>query len=391
VDKTGSVPPDESDLLAGATITHSSSNLAFFASGYWWGVHFIATIDIQANLNNEFLWLDNCTLECGEDDDWNFILQGGSWVRVDNCTFKSGGGSGDNLGGIMSDSGESGRVWFNGCTWDSTCGFKTEIIKSLTRPQHLYFTGCDFSAYGASAASCKVIGGTIEGVVTMSGCKLPEGTTLSMGDDVFTHGSVKLIGCGIDENTSQEQHWHKDLFGQVETYGGGISGKAVYRTNGFTPPHQTNPISLMMVEISSNTGLTSPFRIPIAIYNTATAATKTLAVEIILAHATTVDPLDYTQTWLEVAYYDGTGTLLSFETSQEPAIQATPTALAAGVGTGNWTLTDAAATRGSYKVELTTSGTIGQEGQMLVWLCIGDVGTNTEYFADPMATITTPV
>jgi hypothetical protein len=111
-------------------------------------------------------------------------------------------------------------------------------------------------------------------------------------------------------------------------------------------------------------------------------------VEIILAHATTVDPLDYTQTWLEVAYYDGTGTLLSFETSQEPPIQATPTALAAGVGTGNWTLTNAAATRGSYKVEHTTSGTVGQEGQMLAWLCIGDIGSNAEYFADPMATIT---
>jgi hypothetical protein len=309
VDTTGDpTSPNETDLLAGATIKHSSGNLILLASGKWWGVHFIATIDIQFSLTDELLWLENCTLECGQDDDWNFSLLGGAIARLDNCTFKSGGGVPDNLGGIMSDAGERGTVYFNGCTWDSTCGNKIEIIKQLGRPHTFYFTGCDFSAYGASAASCKVIGGNIEGNVIMSGCKLPEGTTLSMGDDVFQSGSVKLVGCGIDENTSQEQHWNKDLFGQVETYGGGISGKAVYRTGGFTPPHQTNPISLLMTEVT-NTALTTPHRIPIAIYNTATAATKTLAVEIILAHATTVDPLDYTQTWLEVAYYDGTGTL----------------------------------------------------------------------------------
>jgi hypothetical protein len=388
VDTTGDpTPPDETDLLAGATIKQSSGNLIVSSSGKWWGVHFIGTIDVTFNLADEFVWMENCTVECGQDDDWNFTISSNSRVRFDKCTFKSGGGAPDNLGGIMCDAGDAGDIYFYGCTWDSTCGNKIEIIKTLTRPTNMYFFGCDFSAYGASAASVKVIGGNIEGDILMSGCKLPEGTTLSMGDDVFHSSSVKLVGCGIDENTSQEQHWHKDLYGQVETYGGGISGKAVYRTGGFTPPHQTNPISLLMTEVS-NTALTTPHRIPIAIYNTATAATKTLAVEIILAHATTVDQLDYTQTWLEVAYYDGTGTLLSFETSQEPPIQATPTALAAGVGTGNWTLTNAAATRGSYKVEHTTSGTVGQEGQMLAWLCIGDIGSNTEYFADPMATIT---
>jgi hypothetical protein len=144
VDTTGDpTPPDETDLLAGATIKHSSGNLTLSAAGKWWGVHFIATIDIQCNVNDELLWLENCTLECGLDDDWNFIIAGGAQARFDNCTFK-GAGSGDNLGGIMCDSGESGSVYFNGCTWDSTCGNKIEIIKNLARPQRLYFTGCDF-------------------------------------------------------------------------------------------------------------------------------------------------------------------------------------------------------------------------------------------------------
>lgn len=207
--------------------------------------------------------------------------------------------------------------------------------------------------------------------------------------NAFASAHNEMIGCGENDNTSQEQYELHSARGTVSAWGGGIASRAVYHNNGFTPPHQANAISLRMLPKTAQVNQDWPLRSPpIIAYNSATGATKTLTVEILLADASAVDPLDYTQVWLEVFYYAATGTLLKFETSKELRNKATPTNLPAGTGVANWTVTNAAANRGSYKVQLTTSQNVAQAGQIMAHVCVGDAGSNDQVFIDPLLTIT---
>ena len=390
VDFTGSTPPVEADITKGATIGNTSGNLVFANSGIWQGFIFNAVIDIQFSLADEHLELYDCTLAVGLDDDWNMILSGNAHVILVNTVFAgTNNTSADNLGGLMIDSGESGHLLCIGCSADTSLQWKDELIKTTTRPGKWTFIGCDFSNWGSNSGTHTIIGGTMEADVHFIGCDFQSGASMLLGaGSMFQQGSVRFTGCGDNNNIDQEQTGYVDLWHVLESYGGGQSGKAGYRTSGFTPPHQTNPICIRVSENSTNASPTHPTRIPLSIYNTATAATKTLTVEFIAADGSAVDPLDYTEVWLEVLYYDDAGTLLTYESNRETLIKSTPTAHAAGVGTGSWTLTNAETNRTSYKLALTTAGTIAQEGIIHVNVVVGDIGGNDALYIDPMVTIT---
>lgn len=382
--------PTEADLTPGATIGNSTGNLSFAASAWWYGVKFNAAADITWNVNQEIVVMYDCDLFVGEDDDWNLVASGGGYIQLINCTF--GGttnSSADNLGGIMTDTGEGFRVFMLGCDADASLAWKDEFLKVGSRPGSVVMLGCDWSNWGTSATTHTINGGTNEADITVIACKFQTGATMASGiTTLFNPGSWRFVDCGINNNTDQEQGEHWDLYHLIETYGGGQTNRAVYRTGGFTPEHQTNPISLRVTEHSAGDADPShPTRIPLAIYNTSTGSTQTYTVEYIAADATSVDALDYTEMWLEIMYYDDAGTLLRVEDNMETPIKASPTAHAAGTGTGNWTLTDAATNRSSYKLAMTSTGTIAQKGFVRVNVVIGDMGTNDELFIDPMVTI----
>ena len=390
VDFSGSTPPVEADYTRGATIANTSGNLSFTSSGQWHGVIIQATVDITIQAGDEIVVLRDCGLFAGPDDDWLFSMNGNGKITLIDTVF---GGtqntSADNLGGMMVDTGEGSNVLMIGCSADSSLQWKDELVRVATRPGSVTMIGCDWSNWGTSAGTHTICGGTTEWGVTFIGCQFQTGATMASGaSGISAQGAYRFIDCGLNNNTDQEQGEYWDYYHQIETYGGGQTNRAVYRSSGFTPPHQTNPISLRVTEpTAGNADPSHPTRIPLGIYNTATAATKTITVEFIAADGTSVDALDYTELWLEVLYYDNTGTLLRHEHNWESPIKSSPTAHAAGVGVGNWTLTNAETNRNSYKLALTTTGTIGQEGFIHVFVCVGDIGTNDAIYIDPMVTI----
>jgi hypothetical protein len=387
VDKTGSPePPNNTDILAGADINISNSC-------YLEGITFTALRHINVNLVVETCITKDCTFEVGLDD--SFLAAGTSsrWINY-NATLDGNGTGGDNTGGFNSTNGAGGSLiqFFGGQTTATGLQNKQDIIIGGAIGNIWEFYEFDFTNWGVNTNTAISNTGTNEAKWKFFNCKFPHGaTSFGLGTSfVNGQGRIECYGCGLVDNTSQEQGLIHDQYGDMEVWGGGLASRAVYRTtNGATPPHQTNPISWNCT-VTSRCGLTNGFVLsPMMKYYSTTGSTITVTIHYLLERTSAaVDPLDDSQIVMHIEYYDATGVLMKYEDTFPGVLGTLGGETNHSTSGASWTTTDAAANTGAYSFSHTTASTLAQEGFVRATLEIKDLGTNDSIFIDPIMVIT---
>ena len=388
-DTSGEPPSTYQTMVAGGGYlqTTGSSDITISDSLSAYGLNIESDKHIQMIAGvGEFIYLNDCTLEVGLDDNWSFNSPGGR-IQVEDCAFTCGvNTASDNLGGLVL-SGSGGYFNIINGTW-SSCDYRDEILNNSTSAATVNILGCDFSAYG-SLASPKLVGTALhEAFVTMVGCTLPTAAGFSLGDTMTDqHGYVIGIDCD-GTNGDRERSFIRHNLGEMDTWGGSNTDREVYRTGGFTPPDQTNPICWRVLATSlTRANYNTPFTLlPMSIWNDTTAATVTVTCEFLLGDASTVDPLDNDEIWIRVDYYAAAGTtVLTSEWTRPATVLTTPTAeTTAG---SSWTTTDAETATTAYKIEHTTGSNVGRKGPIQVTWFIASLGTNDAIYVDPILTL----
>lgn len=393
VDRTGDPePPDETDYSPQTTqyVIDSAGSLSFNQDGaVWHGFYFKATTFITLNaggVSTGPVSQIDCTFEVGQDY-YCFIFSAFRGGGLINPTFKGAGGATDNHARI-SFTGSTGSTVYcivGGDFNDATNDYQINIFASAAASVGLDFIGCDFQDYGSLAAGVGIHNtGNVSLTARFIGCYLPTNNWAYTSMSSTGRGRIEFLGCddGADQETDTIRAWN----GELDTWGAGIASRAVYRTDGFKRKDQSNA-QCWRIDSTTKMDYGSPFKLfPIATYNDTTGSTRKVTVEYLLGDASATDDLDYTEMWLEVSYFDDAGTLLTVEDNREsPDLQATPTSHA--TSTEAWTTTDAESSTAKRKMEITTSGTVAQEGFITVNVYVAGIGTNDSIYIDPLGTV----
>jgi hypothetical protein len=398
VDKTGSVPPVNADLLAGAVLTSSSVHYNINDSCYLYGFELQANTndrDIVFNPDRETIVLEDMTLTPGRDGG---IIVGGQSSRIYayNTTIDSLSGTTlDNLGGFESVGSVNGGEyhWFGGQVDATGLQYRDWIVYGGIRSRVINYYGFDFSNWGVTGGTVGINGvASEEGTHRFFFCKFPHtASSFGLGTSITSgQGRIECVGCGLVDNTSQEQGLIHDQYGDMEVWGGGLASRAVYRSGGATPPHQTNPISWEVIP-TSRCGIQWGFRLfPIMKYYATTGSTITIKIHYLLDDASAVAALDDSQIVMHIHYFDATGVQIGYENTFPGVLGTLGGETNHSVESGEtWTTTNApGGTTEKYSMSHTTASTIAQEGFVQVVLEVKDIGTNDRVFIDPKMEIT---
>jgi hypothetical protein len=374
VDKTGSPePPNNTDILAGAAITASSTDINISSSCYLEGITFTALRNINVNLAVETCITKDCTFETGQDDSYNAAGTSSRWINY-NATLDGDGTVGDNAGGFNSTNGAGGSLiqFFGGQTTATGLQNKQDIIIGGAIGNTWEFYEFDFTNWGVNTNTAINNAATNEAKWKFFNCKFPHGaTSFGLGTSIVNgQGRIECYGCGLVDNTSQEQGLIHDQYGDMEVWG------------------QTNPISWNCT-VTSRCGLTNGFVLsPMMKYYSTTGSTITVTIHYLLEDATAVDPLDDSQIVMHIEYYDATGVLMGHEDTFSGVLSTLGGETNHSTSGASWTTTDAAANTGAYSFSHTTASTLAQEGFVRATLEIKDLGTNDSIFIDPIMVIT---
>lgn len=391
VDKTGSVPPVNADILAGANLTENGNDWLLTSAIYMEAITLTSGRFVSVGGTNSNVITKDCIYKVGLDDAFQFGGTSGFCVHY-NLTFDSSDTSvGNNSGGISANYNNGGATHvFYGGTCATDLQYRDFILQSLTVGNTFIFNGTDFSQWGVTGGTVNLVNGTtLESTVIFNNCKFPHSITFSMPGTAAVQGQgrIECWGCGSLNNTDQEQMFIHDQWGTAEAWGGGLANRAVYRTtNGATPPHQTTPIS-WRAEITSRCGITQGFWLPpLYKYYSTTGATKTITVHYLVEDATTAVALDDSQLELLIEYYSATGVLMGYERTHSGVLSTLggETNHASG---DSWTTTDALSSTLNLKITHTTASNIAQEGFIKVTPIIYDIGTNDAIYIDPIMEI----
>lgn len=398
VDATGDpTPPDNTDLLAGADLQSSSLHYNVANSTYVYGLTLRAQTndrDVYFNPSNEIIITEKCTFICGRDG--TPLLLGGhhSHVIHKDVTIDSlDGGVADNVGGVVELGGTTSgtNMTIFGLTIGSNFGYRDYIIYGGARSHNIDIHAADLTNWGTTGGTVAINQSTAHrGIVRFFNCKFPHGATFSMGTRPGNpRGRIELIGCGLVNNTDQEQGAITDWYGDMEVWGGGLASRAVYRSGGATPPHQTNPISWEVIP-TSNCSIGFGFRLwTIKQYYSTTGATKTIKIHYLASRiSAAAEALDDSQIVMHIRYYDATGVLTGYENTFSGILSTLGGETDHTEETGEtWTTTNADANTTKRSVSHTTSANIAQEGFIEVDLEVVDIGNNDRIFIDPVLVI----
>jgi hypothetical protein len=239
VDKTGSTPPVNADISPGAVLTASGTDININSSCYLEGITFIALRHISASMVTETCITKDCTFEVGLDDSFLGAGTSSRWINY-NATLDGDGTAIDNAGGFSSANGAGGSLiqFFGGQTTATGLQNKDDIIIGGSIANTWEFYEFDFTNWGVNTNTAINNVGTNEANWKFFNCKFPHGaTSFGLGTSISSgEGRIECYGCGLVDNTSQEQGLIHDQYGDMEVWGGGLASRAVYRTtNGATP------------------------------------------------------------------------------------------------------------------------------------------------------------
>jgi hypothetical protein len=230
----------------------------------------------------------------------------------------------------------------------------------------------------------------------MYGCKLPATYSLNTGATPVGNypGELHLIGC--DDDTSNDRYNYEYAHATTEL----VVSDTVWLdgANGFAPNDAPNNVSWKITRLDSDNSRFNPARLPpLVAYNTATGATKTITVEL-LVHRDAGSPTapQDDEIFGYVIHHDQTTTVQATRT-QLGALnipQDTPGNLSAGTGLANWRESGSAisglgdaADWGSYKLEIAAGLDVDREGPVIVLLFMGGLSNWDEVYINPKGII----